>query len=141
MGNEERSRESSVATATRPSTPVRPPRERKPVRRGPISTARLAAALGAGKMVGATGRRLNVGGGTSLPGAVARRIDPQVLRKVMGATKARKVVICGSNGKTTTARMLAAVGRASGSRVTQNRSGSNLLQGVTSVAVNGANLL
>jgi UDP-N-acetylmuramyl tripeptide synthase len=141
MANEARPAQSSIATATRPETRERPTRRTTPLRRGPISTARLAAALGAGKVVGATGRRLNVGGGTSLPGAIARRIDPNVLRKVMDSTRARKVVICGSNGKTTTARMLAAVARASGSQVTQNRSGSNLLQGVTSVAVNGANLL
>jgi UDP-N-acetylmuramyl tripeptide synthase len=110
------------------------------VRRGPIGSARLALALGTGKLVGATGRLLKVGGGTSLPGAVARHIDPDVLRAVLRATRAPRVVICGSNGKTTTARMLAAVGRAAGARVTQNRSGSNLLPGVTSVAVNAANL-
>jgi UDP-N-acetylmuramyl tripeptide synthase len=49
-------------------------------------------------------------------------------------------VITGSNGKTTTARMIAAIAEASGQRVSQNRTGSNLLQGVTSVVVNFADI-
>lgn len=109
-------------------------------RGGPGGTARLALALSAGKLAGSTGRLLRVGGGTSFPGIVARRIDPGVLRKVVGASPARKIVVCGSNGKTTTCRMLTAVARSAGKRVTQNRTGSNLLPGVTAVAVNGASL-
>ena len=89
---------------------------------------------------GLPGRLLNIGGGTSLPGAIARRIDPLVLQKVATASKARKAVITGSNGKTTTCRMLAALAQAAGTSVAQNRSGSNLLQGVTSVAVREADL-
>ena len=109
-------------------------------RGGPAATARLALALSAGKMAAKTGRMLKVGGGTSLPGVVARRIDPDVLRKVIGASRAKKIVVCGSNGKTTTCRMLAAISRSAGRRVTQNRTGSNLLPGVTAVAVNGASI-
>ncbi len=105
------------------------------------ASARLALALSAGKLAGSTGRLLRVGGGTSFPGVVARRIDPQVLRKVVGESGARKIIVCGSNGKTTTCRMLAAIAQSAGQRVTQNRTGSNLLQGVTSAAVNGASLL
>ncbi|MGO8947261.1 MAG: MurT ligase domain-containing protein [Ktedonobacterales bacterium] len=112
--------------------------------RRPIPTAasaRLALALSAGKLAGSTGRLLRVSGGTSFPGVVARRIDPKVLRKVVGESHARKIVVCGSNGKTTTCRMLTAIAQSAGQRVTQNRTGSNLLQGVTAVAVNGASLL
>jgi len=106
----------------------------------PSGQARLALALGAGKAVGTACRVLRFGGGTSFPGSVARRMDPHILRKVGAATDARKVIVTGSNGKTTTCRMLAALARASGLRVTQNRSGSNLLQGVISAAVRGMDL-
>jgi len=128
-------------TPTNGSTVRTPQPRRRMTRGGPLGTARLAAALAAGKLAAKTGRVLRVGGGTSLPGMVARRIDPGVLRKVIGGSRARKIVVCGSNGKTTTSRMLAALAQASGKRVTQNRTGSNLLQGVTAVAVNGASLL
>ncbi|HTU75695.1 MAG TPA: MurT ligase domain-containing protein [Trebonia sp.] len=101
---------------------------------------RFALALALGKGAGAAGRLLNVGGGTSLPGSLARRIDPLVLRKVSAASKAGKAVITGSNGKTTTCRMLAALAQAADVTVAHNRAGSNLLQGVTAVAVREASL-
>src|SRR5215472_7115522 len=128
--------DSSSAAASELSPSVRLLRQPKKT----AESARLALALSAGKLAGSTGRLLRVGGGTSFPGVVARRIDPQVLRKIMGASRARKVVVCGSNGKTTTCRMLAALSQTNGKRVTQNRTGSNLLGGVTSAAVNGASL-
>src|SRR5579871_2749074 len=105
-----------------------------------LGRARLALAISAGKLAGASGRFFRIGGGTSLPGMIARRIDPNVLKSVVGASKAKKIVITGSNGKTTTARMTAAIADASGQRVSQNRTGSNMLQGVTSVAVNFADV-
>ena len=109
-------------------------------RRGPLRQARLALAISAGKLVGASGRILGIGGGTSLPGMVARRIDPDVLKTVMRDSTAKKIVITGSNGKTTTSRMIAEMAKESGNRLSHNRSGSNLLQGVTSVAVNFASV-
>ena len=105
-----------------------------------LGRARLTLAISAGKLAGTTGRLLGVGGGTSLPGMVARRIDPAVLKSVIGASKAKKIVITGSNGKTTTARMTATIAKQCGKHVSHNRSGSNLLQGVTSVAVNFADI-
>jgi lipid II isoglutaminyl synthase (glutamine-hydrolysing) len=115
----------------------RPPRRALPGKpHAPISgQARLALALGTSKAVGTASRVLRFGGGTSLPGSVARKMDPRILQKVVAATDARKVIVTGSNGKTTTCRMLAALARAEGLRVIQNRSGSNLLQGVISAAV------
>src|SRR5947209_2689241 len=105
-----------------------------------IDRGRLAFAISAGKLVGATGRLLRVSGGTSLPGMVARRIDPNILKSVIGTSKAKKIVITGSNGKTTTSRMTATIAKQCGQHVSHNRSGSNLVQGVTSVAVNFANI-
>src|SRR5579859_1556542 len=105
-----------------------------------LERARLALAISAGKLAGASGRLLRVGGGTSLPGLIARRIDPDVLKSVVGASRAKKIVITGSNGKTTTARMTSAMAASNGKRVSHNREGSNMLQGVTSVAVNFADI-
>jgi lipid II isoglutaminyl synthase (glutamine-hydrolysing) len=112
-------------------------------RRAPVpasAQARLALALAAGKAAGTASKVLGAGGGTSFPGTVARRIDPRVLQKVADASDARTVVVTGSNGKTTTCRMLAALAHAGGLTLTQNRSGSNLLQGVISAAVRGTDL-
>ena len=54
---------------------------------------RFALALAAGKGSGAAGRLLNMGGGTSFPGTIARRIDPLVLQKVATASKANKALM------------------------------------------------
>src|SRR5437762_3615448 len=105
-----------------------------------FSRARLALAISAGKLAGASGRFFRIGGGTSLPGMIARRIDPNVLKSVVGASKAKKIVITGSNGKTTTARMTATIANFCGKRISHNRTGSNMLQGVTAVAVNFADV-
>ena len=105
-----------------------------------IGKARLALAISAGKLAGASGRFFRIGGGTSLPGMIARRIDPNILKSVVGASTAEKIVITGSNGKTTTARMTATIADYAGQRVSHNRTGSNMLQGVTSVAVNFADM-
>ncbi len=121
--------------ATSVQTPVA-----KGAKRTPLGQVRLALAISAGKLVGVSGRILGIGGGTSLPGMVARRIDPDVLKAVMNGSTAKKIVITGSNGKTTTSRMIAEMAKESGNRLSHNRSGSNLLQGVTSVAVNFASV-
>jgi len=121
-----------------PVVPDRPKAGQTPV--APAGQARLTLALAGGKAAATASRVLRVGGGTSLPGIVASRIDPHVLQKATAASDARKVVVTGSNGKTTTCRMLAALAQAGGLSVTQNRSGSNLLQGVISAAVRGTDL-
>jgi UDP-N-acetylmuramyl tripeptide synthase len=116
------------------------PRHRRTPAPAPAQ-ARFTLAVAAGKVAGAASRALGRGGGTSFPGTIARRIDPHVLRKVAAVSNASTVVVTGSNGKTTTCRMLAALAQAGGLKVSQNRSGSNLLQGVITAAVHGADLL
>ena len=105
-----------------------------------LISPRFALALAAGKAASRASRVLRFGGGTSFPGTIARRIDPDVLQKIAAASSARKAIITGSNGKTTTCRMLAALAQAGGLKVTQNRSGSNLVQGVIAAAVRGTDL-
>ena len=99
---------------------------------------RLIAAIAAGKSVARTSRLLGRGGGASLPGMVARRIDPQVLARLIAAQPVRAVGVTGSNGKTTTSRLAAALLRGEGHAVAHNAAGANLIQGVTSLAVNAA---
>jgi len=118
--------------------PASPVRGKSP--QGASAQARLALALAAGKAASKTSKVLGFGGGTSFPGRVARWVDPGVLQKVTAASDLRSVVVTGSNGKTTTCRILAALADAGGLEVVQNRSGSNLLQGVISAALLGADL-
>ena len=103
--------------------------------------ARLIAALAAAKVTGAAIRGLGRGGGTAAPGLVAERIDPRLLDKIASRLPHGSVVVAGTNGKTTIARMLADILQADGRRVAHNRSGSNLVRGVATALAGQADLL
>jgi UDP-N-acetylmuramyl tripeptide synthase len=75
------------------------------------------------------------GGGTTFPGDVARAVDPRVLRKLAQDLTGGAVLITGTNGKTTTARLVASLLEGLPSRVVANRAGSNLIYGATAAAV------
>ena len=75
-------------------------------------------------------RRLGRGGGTALPGLVAERIEPNIVARLATRLGAGSAVITGTNGKTTTARLLAGMVEAAGRRAVHNRSGSNLMRGL-----------
>ena len=74
-------------------------------------------------------------GGTAAPGLVAMQIDPEVVANIARRLPNGAVVVAGTNGKTTTARMIADIIEASGLKVLHNRSGSNLARGVAAVFV------
>ncbi|HAX81817.1 MAG TPA: DUF1727 domain-containing protein, partial [Actinobacteria bacterium] len=69
-------------------------------------------------------------GGTALPGLVALRIDPRVIEKLVAGLRDGVVVVTGTNGKTTTAKMIGTMLTASGRVVLANRTGSNLARGL-----------
>jgi UDP-N-acetylmuramyl tripeptide synthase len=99
---------------------------------------RRTAAVWAGKATGALSRLSGRGGGTTLPGDVARAIDPDVLRKLSGDLKQGSVVITGTNGKTTTARLVSWLLEGAGHPVVANRAGANLIFGATAAALEQA---
>lgn len=75
------------------------------------------------------------GGGSALPGLVVERLDPMFLADALGQLPHGVVVVSGTNGKTTTTKMIAGLLQASGLRVFTNRSGSNFTRGVVSALV------
>lgn len=70
-------------------------------------------------------------GGTAAPGLIALKIDKNLLKKQVEDLK-YSIAITGTNGKTTTARMLASILKQEGIEFIHNRTGSNLLRGVVS---------
>ena len=68
-------------------------------------------------------------GGTALPGKAARLFDPDILKRVSEGMEI--IVVTGTNGKTTTCSMLENALRAGGRECLSNKSGANLLSGVT----------
>lgn len=99
------------------------------------------AGVWAGKATRMLTRVLGAGRGTSLPGLVAESVDRDVIRKLCGKLRYGSIVITGTNGKTTTAKMLADILRGQGLSVLHNSSGSNLRRGISSVLVDNTDLL
>ncbi len=99
---------------------------------------RKTTAVWAGKATGALSRITRRGGGTTLPGDVARAIDPKILTRLAEDLTQGAVVITGTNGKTTTARLVTWLLEGIGQRVVSNRAGANLIFGVTAAALGKA---
>ena len=68
-------------------------------------------------------------GGTSLPGKLALKIDPGYLHQLSRGV--RTIVITGTNGKTTSTHIVAQALENMGEEAFYNRSGANLIQGIT----------
>ncbi|MFZ5643157.1 MAG: MurT ligase domain-containing protein [Bacillota bacterium] len=91
---------------------------------------RLYLALITAKILYFLIRLLGKGRGTSLPGRVALRIYPGLIRDLAKRIKKGIIVVTGTNGKTTTNNMIARILESSGLRVLINREGANLITGV-----------
>ncbi len=106
----------------------------------PAINPRRAMAVIAGKSAAWASRLLNRGGGTAFPGVVAGRLDPGLTRALAQQLNAGTVTISGTNGKTTTARLLAGILGDAGFTPVRNDAGSNLMRGLTSSLVKHARL-
>lgn len=87
-----------------------------------------------GKLVRMISRATNHGG-SALPGKVVETLDPGFLARTLGKLPYGVVLISGTNGKTTTTRMVASMLRDSGLRVFTNPTGSNFTRGVVAALV------
>ncbi|CAN5684198.1 MurT ligase domain-containing protein [soil metagenome] len=111
-----------------------------PDRMRPVQAARLTGALLVARSISSALRISGRGGGTASPGLAALKIDPQIVRHVTARLPEGVVVVAGTNGKTTTSRLLAQMLETNGTRVAHNRSGSNLMRGVASALAESASL-
>ncbi|MFA6295917.1 MAG: MurT ligase domain-containing protein [Patescibacteria group bacterium] len=93
---------------------------------------RLFLAIIIAKLASFFVRALNRGQATSLPGLLARKIDPQVLTKLSAKLKKGVIIVSGTNGKTTTTRLISNILNEENFEFIHNRAGANLLSGVTS---------
>lgn len=87
-----------------------------------------------GKLVRAVSRALHHGG-SALPGKVVETLDPGFLARTLGKLPYGVVLISGTNGKTTTTRMVSSMLRDAGLRVFTNPTGSNFTRGVVAALV------
>ena len=75
------------------------------------------------------------GGGSALPGLVIEKTDPGFLREVLSLLPMGVAVISGTNGKTTTSKMVSELLEKQGLKVFSNKTGSNFIRGVLSAVL------
>ncbi|SPF53737.1 conserved hypothetical protein [Candidatus Desulfosporosinus infrequens] len=97
-------------------------------------TWRFWVALWAGKIITiallVTGKK-----GTTLPGKIANWIDPEIMRHLSMAYTDGIIMVTGTNGKTTTANLLASIFREAGQGFAFNQAGANLVTGIAGALI------
>ncbi len=106
--------------------------------RASLDRGRDGLAIAAARVVSSVARRTGHGG-TSLPGLVAERVAPGILARLAGDLQSF-VLVSGTNGKTTTTRLLVHVLEQAGRKTVTNASGANMRQAITSTLVSGTGL-
>src|SRR5262245_31127579 len=100
---------------------------------------RETAAIAVARTTAALSRRLGRGG-QALPGTIAGKIAPDLPGKLAAELPRGSILVTGTNGKTTTTKLIVAALRSAGETVLTNASGANLRSGIASALVSAADL-
>jgi len=98
---------------------------------------RLVIATLIGRLAGLLSRLFGRGG-SAIPGFVAEKLDPMAIEKLVRSIPGGVVIVTGTNGKTTTTKMLVTALERSGVPVLTNPTGSNLARGIATVLIRAA---
>jgi len=105
-----------------------------------VTDLRLGAAILAGHLSASVIRAMGAGGATTVPGRAARAVVPDILERLGRRLTGGSVLITGTNGKTTTSRLLTAILAQAGLVPIHNRAGANLIAGITAALVSRSTL-
>lgn len=98
-------------------------------------------AVGVGAAVSFISRAAGLGAGATWPGEIALSVSPNLFHSLGRVPYEGVILIVGTNGKTTTALMLAQILNNEGKNVIHNASGANLLNGIVSSMIMTADWL
>ncbi|WP_027007448.1 Mur ligase family protein [Conexibacter woesei] len=97
----------------------------------------LSVKLAAARAAGAVSRRAGRGG-TSLPGKLLLRLEPGAVGSLAARLSNGSAVISATNGKTTTAAMVASILERGGHTLVHNRAGANMAGGIAGTLLEAA---
>jgi UDP-N-acetylmuramyl tripeptide synthase len=95
-----------------------------------LTSTAFGAKVALARAIGAASRRSGRGGGTTLPGRVLLRLEPDAIAELGAGLSDGNTIISATNGKTTTAAMISSILAAEGRSPVHNRAGSNMTWGV-----------
>ncbi|MBI4096683.1 MAG: DUF1727 domain-containing protein [Candidatus Levybacteria bacterium] len=94
-----------------------------------------------GKIVNFFIRTFNLGSGSTWPGHIALSVNKNFIKDLLGKNQNLKVIlIAGTNGKTTTGKLIQTILDKNNKKVFQNTAGANLLNGIASALIINSNL-
>jgi len=79
-------------------------------------------------------------GGSALPGLIALKLYPELIKSLVDKNQLKSTIITGTNGKTTTTRLLSHILKTNHTQYIHNRSGSNLLRGIASALISHSSI-
>ncbi|MCL5433272.1 MAG: MurT ligase domain-containing protein [Patescibacteria group bacterium] len=85
-------------------------------------------------------RSFNLGHGSTWPGHIALSVNKKFINQTLKKSRAKIVFIAGTNGKTTTTKLIQTVLEKNGKKVFVNNSGANLLNGMSSSIIEYSSL-
>ena len=95
----------------------------------------LRLKLAFARLTRAASRRLGRGGGTTLPGRLLLRLDKRAIARLGSRLQGGTVLLSATNGKTTTASMIAGILERAGRPVVRNAAGSNMHWGIATALI------
>lgn len=95
-----------------------------------------------GKLISKISLLLNLGNGSTWPGHIALKLNKDFVKdNLKNNSKTKIILIVGTNGKTTTSKLIRTILKNEGKTFLHNKSGANLLNGIASSIVISSNLL
>lgn len=85
-----------------------------------------------GKSIIYLSKTFGLGSGSTWPGHIALKVNKNFNKDLLSNTKAKKIVVAGTNGKTTTGKLISTVLEQKGFTTAHNQAGANLLNGLAS---------
>jgi UDP-N-acetylmuramyl tripeptide synthase len=85
-----------------------------------------------GKLISKISTILRLGNGSTWPGHIALGLNPNFVNQILKNSKTKIILVTGTNGKTTTAKLLQTIFEKNNQKVFLNSSGANLLNGIAS---------
>ncbi|MBL1209850.1 Mur ligase family protein [Geminocystis sp. GBBB08] len=101
---------------------------------------RLGLAVGIAKTITSLVKLLKLGAASVLPGEIAGRLHPQLLRLLSQQLTQGLILVVGTNGKTTTSLLLKDILVNNGYKIIHNSTGANLINGLVTCLITHSNL-